>query len=158
MSYPKITSAEINKKDFEGQGDITKALDILADLPFNVVTAVLTAGATGETKDDYVFVAPTKGKIKSVKFLETAANTGAGNTPVVSLRNATSNKELAASAAIALSGSAAGNIVPMTLTTTTADLTFASNDVLLHRIVNPTATITTALAGKLQIEWYSIPD
>ena len=156
--YPKITSAEISKKDFEGNGDIQKALDILADLPFNQVSAVLTAGATGATVNDYVFVAPTKGKIKSVKFIETAANTGLDNTPVTSLRNATSDVEIAASGAIALSGSAAGNVVPMTLSATAANLIFAAGNVLVHRIVNPTATITTPLAGKLQIEWYSIPD
>lgn len=151
MSYPKITSVQVSTKDYEGNFNTPLALEALQNLSFNLVTTELAAGATGETKDDYIFVAPTKLEITSVKFITTAVNTGAGNTPTVSLRDTIN--EIGNTGIITLGG-AVGDVKAMTLDATKVVL--AEGAKLIHRIVNPAGTITTTLKGKLQIEWKSV--
>lgn len=154
MSYVKFAAEDYNKKAEDwNMVDISRAITALKELSFNNVSSELAAGATGVTTNDLVFVMPTKGKLTSVKFIKTSVNTGADNTPVVSLRNLTTNEEIGTTAAIALGG-AVGDVHSLTLNTAKVEL--PAGTVLQLRIVNPTATITTALKGKSQIEWHSV--
>jgi len=152
MSYPKITSAQVSAKDFEGEHNVQLALEILQNLSFNQVTSALAAGATGVTVNEHVFVTPTKLEITSAKFITTAVNTGADNTPVVKLMADTN--EVGATGAIALSGATIGDVAALTLDA--AKVVVEAGVKLILRIVNPTATITTPLTGKLQFEWKSV--
>lgn len=151
MSYPKITAAQVQAKNFEGNYDTPLALELLQNLSFNEVTSALAAGATGVTVDEHVFVAPTKLEITGAKFITTVVNTGASNTPLVKLMAGTN--EVGTSAAIALGG-AIGDVAALTLDAT--KVVIAAGTKLIFRIVNPTATITTPLTGKLQFEWKSV--
>ncbi|MHB8871698.1 MAG: hypothetical protein ACYC5G_04555 [Candidatus Doudnabacteria bacterium] len=151
MSYPKITAAQVNAKGFDGNFDTPLALELLQNLSFNQVTNALAAGATGVTVNEHVFVAPTKLEITGVNFITTAVNTGASNEPAVKLL---SGADEVGTATILLAGSAIGNVAALTLDAT--KVVVAAGTKLIFRIVNPTATITTALAGKLQIEWKSV--
>lgn len=151
MGYPKITAAQVQAKDFAGNYDTPLALELLQNLSFNQVTSALAAGATGVTTLDYVFVAPTKLEITSAKFITTVVNTGADNTPVVKLF--AGSDEVGALAAIALGG-AVGDAASLVLDA--AKVVVAAGAKLILKIINPTATITTALTGKLQFEWKSV--
>ena len=147
--YAQLTSSQVDSKDFNNNPNVIPQLaEILQHLSFNQVTANLAAGATGATVDDYVFVAPTKLTITNAKFIKTVVQTGSGNTPVVSLRAGAN--EVGNSGAIQLAG-AVGDVAPLTLDP--AQVVIAKDTKLIFRIVNPSATITVALAGKLQIEW-----
>jgi hypothetical protein len=147
--YAQLSSSQVDSKDFTGNlSALPQIAELLQHLSFNQVTAAVAAGATGVTVDEYVFVAPTKLKITNVGFLKTVVQTGSGNTPVVSLRAGAN--EVGNTGAIQLAG-AVGDVSPLTLDP--AQVTIAMGTKLIFRIVNPTATITVALAGKLLIEW-----
>lgn len=148
MIYPQITDEEIQDKNFMNQGPIEKAMHYLQNMPHEIVTAVLAAGASGATTSDFVFVAPVKGEVLDVKFIMTKVQTGTGNTPVAKLVNGSA--DVAESAAIALSG-AIGDVINVAVDADEAE--FAAGDKLKFSIVNPAGTITVALEGKLQIIW-----
>lgn len=152
MGYVKFTADDYNKAAEDwSMVDISRAITTLKELSFNQVTAALAAGATGATTNEHVFVAPTKMKITGVKFITTVVNTGADNAPEVKLLAGANI--VGVSGAIALGG-AVGDVAALTLD---ADyVTVAAGTKLIFRIVNPTATITTPLTGKLQIEWHSV--
>lgn len=151
MSYPKITAAQVRAKDFDGNFNVPLALELLQNLSFNQVTNALAAGATGATVNEHVFVAPTKLEVTSVKFITTVINTGASNEPAVKLLAGTNE---VATATILLAGAAIGDVATLTLDAT--KVVVEAGVKLIFRIVNPTATITTPLTGKLQIEWKSV--
>lgn len=146
--FPQISNAQATQKGFFNEANMAMAIDHLQNLPYITVTATLAGGASGATTNDYVFVAPCKGEVLEVKFIKTVVNTGADNTPVVKLMNG--SNEVAASAAVALGG-AIGDVHSLTLDATKVAL--AAGDKLIHRIVTPSATVTVALVGKLQIIW-----
>jgi hypothetical protein len=148
VKFPVLTDAQVAEVDFFNNHNAMRALDVLQNLPYVLVSGILAAGATGDTTNEHVFVAPVKGEILEVKFIMTTVQTGTSNTPVVKLMNGTA--EVGASAAIALSG-AIGDVASVVLDT--AEVDFAAGDKLIFRIVNPTATITVAIQGKLQIIW-----
>lgn len=152
MSYIKIAAEDYNKTAEEwDKVDIARAITALKELSYNNVSAALAAGATGATTNEHIFVAPTKMKITSAKFITTVVNTGADNAPEVKLLAGANI--VGVSGAIALGG-AIGDVAALTLD---ADyVTIAAGTKLILRIVNPTATITTPLTGKLQIEWHSV--
>lgn len=151
--YPKLTDEDLSKKEFFGiAGNAELALKNQKDQCFNVISADITAGASGATVTELVFIAPTKLKIISANFLVVTPQTGTGNTPVVKLQQGST--DIAATGAIALSG-AAGDVEALTVNADECEID--AGTVLKAAIVNPAGTITTALKGKLQIEWNSIP-
>ena len=151
MNYPKISSAKVKGTNFEGDYDEQLPLEILQNLCFNQVTNELAASTTGVTVNEHVFIAPTKLEIVSVKFITTAVNTGSGNEPDVKLLAGT---DIVATATVLLANAAIGDVAALTLDA--AKVVVEAGTKLIHRIVNPSATITTPLKGKLQIEWKSV--
>jgi hypothetical protein len=149
VKFPQISNAQATQKGFFNEANMAMAIDHLQNLPYVMVTAELAGGASGATTNDYVFTAPCKGEVLEVKFIKTVVNTGSSNEPVVKLMNG--SNEVAASAAIALSGGAVGDVHSLVLDATKVAL--AAGDKLIHRIVTPSATVTVALKGKLQIIW-----
>jgi len=149
VQFPLLTNAEVQAKDFMNQGDITKALDLLQNLPYVNVSSALAAGATGVTVNEHIFVAPCKMEVLQAKFITTAVNTGSGNEPVVKLMAGTD--EVGASGAVVVAGAAIGDVASLTLDS--AKVVVASGGKLILRIVNPGGTITTPLTGKLQFIW-----
>jgi len=147
--FPLLTNAQVLAKDFMNQGDTVKALDLLQNLPYVNVSAALAAGATGVTTNEHIFVAPCKLEILEAKFITTAVNTGTSNEPEVKLLAGTDI--VGVSGAIVLAGAAVGDVA--TLTLDAAEVVIAAGTKLILRIVNPTATITTPLTGKLQFIW-----
>ena len=152
MSYPKITSAQVKTKDFDGNFNTPLALELLQNLSFNQVSSALAAGATGVTVNEHIFVTPTKLQITGAKFITTAVNTGSGNEPVVKLMAGTN--EVGATSAIVVAGAAIGDVAALTLDA--AKVVVEAGVKLIFRIVNPSGTITTPLTGKLQFEWNSV--
>ncbi len=146
--YPQLSNAKVQKKDFMNQNDAELALYHLQNLPFVVVTDEHTGGASDSTANDYVFVAPCKGEVLGAKFIKTQVNVGTGNTPTVRLVNG--SNVVAELATIALGG-AIGDVNSLTLDS--AKVALAAGDKLVFRIVTPASTVTTAIKGKLQIEW-----
>lgn len=146
--FPQITDAKVQSKDFMNQNDAQLALFHLQNLPYITVTAEFAGGASGSTVNDFVFVAPCKGEVVDVKFIKTVVNVGADNTPTVRLVNG--SNVVAELATIALGG-AIGDVGSLTLDS--AKVALAAGDKLVFRIVTPTATVTTAIKGKLQIMW-----
>jgi len=151
--YPKLSSDILNARDFYNNPNSLAGLLALANLPFNVVTGKVTAGATGVTVKDNVFISPTKLEIKDVNFVIDTVQTGTGNTPKVQLLNLTQSKTIAESADIALSKTI-GDVVPLVVDADNAVIT--EGDVLQLAIVNPAGTITVALVGKGQFAWVSV--
>lgn len=152
MGYIKITDAQKRLYDeMKSLGQVGVASE-LQNLTFNNVTSVSTAGSTGATTTNFVFKAPTKALVTGATVLITTANTGSSNTPDVQLYNETQGN-IIATATVALSHTA-GDTQTMTLTAANQDI--ALGDVLSVRIVNPSATITVALAAKVQFEWHSV--
>lgn len=150
--FPQISDAKVQGKDFMNQNDAELALFHLQNLPFVLVTSELTGGASGATVNDFVFSAPVKGEVVDVKFIKTVVNVGADNTPTVRLVNG--SNVVGELATIALGG-AIGDVGSLTLDA--AKVALAAGDKLVFRIVTPTATVTTALRGKLQIIWKAKP-
>lgn len=151
--YPKITTEMVSQKDFyNNPANVASAMEYLKDLSFNHVSQDVTAGASGATVTEYAFVAPTKLQIVEAKFLVVTPQVGTGNTPVVKLQ--VGSDDIAASAAIALSGSA-GDVKPLVVDQDKKVI--AAGSVIKLAIVNPAGTITTALKGKFQFAWNSIP-
>lgn len=146
--FPQITDAKVQSKDFMNQNDAQLALFHLQNLPYITVSAEVTGGASGSTVNDFIFVAPVKGEVVDAKFIKTQVNVGTDNTPVVKLVNG--SNVVAETAAVALSG-AIGDVHALTLDS--AKVALAAGDKLVFRIVTPSATVTTALKGKLQIMW-----
>jgi len=151
--YPKITTEMVSQKDFyNNPANVAAAMEYLKDLSFNHVSQDVTAGASGATVTEYAFVAPTKLQIVEAKFLVVTPQVGADNTPVVKLQ--VGSDDIAASAAIALGGSA-GDVKPLVVDQDKKVI--AAGSVIKLAIVNPAGTITTALKGKFQFAWNSIP-
>ena len=153
MTFPALTDAQVQQLDFNNANNSLLALSLLQNLPVVQVTDIITAGATDTTVDDYVFVAPCKLQILDAQFITTTVQTGAGNTPTVSLRAGAAN-EVGNTGAISLGG-AVGDAAELTLDPTKT--TVAAGTKLVLRAVNPAGTITVPLAGKLQFIWNAIP-
>ena len=149
LQFPLLTDAQVQAKDFFNANDALLALSLLQNLPYVNVTAALAAGATGATVNEHVFVAPCKLEITEAKFITTVINTGTSNEPEVKLLAGTNI--VGVSGAIILAGAAVGDVATLTLDAT--KVVVAAGTKLILRIVNPTATITTALTGKLQFIW-----
>lgn len=147
--YLQIPSGELFK-DFS-----TDLVPILAaklqELSYNQVTLTATAGASGATVTKYVFTAPCKMKITRVIGTVDVVPTGADNTPTLALYNG--SDKVGESSAIALTA-AIGDNKEFTLDSDHVEV--AKGDKLTFKIVNPTATITTAAQAHLQIEWHAI--
>lgn len=151
--YPKITDEMVSQKDFyNNPANAVLAMENLKDLCFNHVSQDVTAGASGATVTEYAFVAPTKLQIVKANFLVVTPQEGTGNTPTVKVQ--VGSDDVAASAAIALSGSA-GDV--KALVVDQDKKVIAAGSVIKFAIVNPAGTITTALKGKFQVEWNAIP-
>lgn len=148
--YLNIPTSELFR-DFSEQ-PIPKLVSILSKLSFNNVSDPVTGGSTGTNVDKYFFVAPCKMIVTKATFIVDVANVGADNTPAVSLREG--SNQVGISAAIALSG-AAGDVHNVVLDP--AKVEIAKGAKLFVRVATPSATISTALVGKLQIEWNAIP-
>jgi len=148
LQFPLLTDAQVQAKDFMNGND-TASLAILQNLPYVNVSAALAAGATGVTTNQHIFVAPCKLTILEAKFITTVVNTGTSNEPEVKLLADTDI--VGVSGAILLAGAAVGDVATLTLDAT--KVVVEAGTKLILRIVNPTATITTALTGKLQFIW-----
>ena len=148
VRFPQITDAQVAAVDFMNIPNAKLALDLLQNLPYVETTRESTAGATGETVNALVFVAPVAMEIQKVDFITTVVQTGTGNTPTVSLYEGAN--EVAVSAAIDLGGAIGDSEA---LVVDAAKSTLEAGDKLTFRIVNPSATITVALSGFLQIIW-----
>lgn len=148
--YTKITEKQVESYDKYGMHNAIKVGAILAALPGNFVTPNVTAGATGATVTENVFVCPTKLNITKATFVIGVVQTGADNTPTVSLYNLTKAETIGVTAAIALAGTIGDK---KTLVLTAANVDCNEDDVLQMKIINPTATITVALQGKVQFDW-----
>lgn len=146
--YPKLTNAQVAEKDFNNNGNDLLALHLLKNLCFNEVTGVLAGGASDSTTSEAVFVAPTKLQVVSVKFIRTAMNTGEDNTPEVELVQGANT--IVAQEIIPLAG-AVGDVTPVPLVPD--HVVVPEGTVLKLVIITPVSTVTTALKGKLQIEW-----
>lgn len=150
--FPQISDAKVQAKDFMNQNDAQLALYHLQNLPYITVSAEVSGGASGSTVNDFIFVAPCKGEVIDVKFIKTQVNVGADNTPTVRLVNG--SNVVGELATIALGG-AIGDAGSLTLDP--AKVALSAGDKLVFRIVTPTATVTTALKGKLQLIWKPKP-
>ena len=148
LQFPLLTDAQVQAKDFMNGND-TASLAILQNLPYVNVSAALAAGATGATTNEHIFLAPCKLEILEAKFITTVVNTGTSNEPEVKLL--ADAAIVGVSGAIVLAGAAVGDVA--TLTLDAAEVVVEAGTKLILRIVNPTATITTPLTGKLQFIW-----
>ncbi|HEX2868710.1 MAG TPA: hypothetical protein VHO03_16840 [Ignavibacteriales bacterium] len=154
MKYAKLTDADVQKVDFMNQGDAKAALDLLQNMPFNVVSPKVTAGATDTTVTENIFAAPTKCQIARARFIIDVVQVGDGNTPTISLINTDDTNAVVATKADLALAKSAGDVIELTVDADKA--TLDAGDVLALSLINPAGTITTALAGKLQIEWVSV--
>jgi len=125
---------------------------LLQNLSYCNMSVVSEAGATGVTVSVLTFVAPVKMKITGVKALTHVANVGSSNAPTISLEY---SSNVIASGVKALSG-AAGDVDTLALNSDTTKLEVPAGGVLIFKIVNPTATITTAWKGMLSFVWNAI--
>lgn len=149
VQFPLLTDAQVEAKDFMNNGDAVTALHLLQNLPYVNVSSALAAGATGVTTNEHIFVAPCKMVILEAKFITTVINTGSGNEPEVKLL--AGSAVVGVSGAIVLAGAAVGDVATLTLDADEVEI--AAGTKLILRIVNPSATITTPLTGKLQFIW-----
>lgn len=147
--YIKLTQEQIEKADKYGLPmDLANKL---SQLSYPHVTPKVTAGASGATVTEFVFIAPTKLTIEKCSVIIDTPNVGTGNTPDVKLMN---GNTVLATANIALSKSA-GDIVACTLNSTPANLVIDEGTALKVSVVNPAGTITTALSCKMQFDWHA---
>jgi hypothetical protein len=152
MKYPKISSESIRLRDSKNEPlCMHEAFHTVKDMPFLFVTEEVAAGSTGATATSFVFVAPTKIKIERVNFIMTTVQTGTGNLPVVKLGEG--SNVIAESEEIALAGSI-GSVIPLVVDDEKCVLN--EGTALKFLIVNAAGTITTALKGKLQVEFTSV--
>ena len=148
MSYLGLSASEIQSFD---QFDTFKLGELFANLSYNQTTNIVTGGGTGTTVNSYEFVAPVAMKITDFKVWLQVVQTGTDNLPVISLRNATQNVELATTGAIALGG-AIGDLQAVTMNTTNSAI-IAKGDKIQLRIVTPAATVTVPIQVQGQFEW-----
>ena len=151
--YPTISANQIESLDKYGNHNAVAVAQILSELTREVVSPKVTAGATGVTVTENFFVVPAKGLIEKATFIMDTVQTGSGNTPTVSLFNLTKNETIAVTGEIALSGTIGDK---HTLVLDAAKVDVNEGDVLQVKVINPSATITVALAGKVQVAWHSV--
>ncbi len=153
MKYPKISDNQIENRDGRDERlGLAEVMATVQNLPFIFNSELLSASDSADTSvNSYVFVTPTKLKIKKARFIVETPSVGTGNLPVVSLRQGST--EIGTSAGIALSGSA-GDVEDIVLDADEVELD--AGTVVVVRITNPDGTITTPITGRVQIEWTSI--
>lgn len=151
--YAKISNAQEKTADQFAISSGVPFGSIFQNLSFNEISSTVTAGADGATVKSNFFVAPTKSLITKVQAMIEVVNAGADNTPTVALYNFTTSRQIAVSSAIALGGTI-GDVVNLTIDPVYDEI--SEGDVLQIWVVNPTATIDTALQVKVQMEWNSI--
>lgn len=148
VQYPQLTDAQIMSRDHERLPNLDKFGTLLKNMPHEIVSSVITAGASGVTVNDFIFVLPVKAEILKAEFIMTTVQTGTGNTPTVRLVEG--SNVIGETDAIALSG-AIGDVKALTLDA--MKVVLAAGTKLIHRVVNPAGTITVAIQGKLQVIW-----
>lgn len=146
----QLTDADVKAHDEYGTFKLGK---LLQNLSYCNTTMQSAAGASGATVSLHVFIAPVKMKITSVKALTNVINTGADNAPTISLEY---SSNVIASGIKALDGAAVGDVNALALNTDESKLEVPAGGILVFKIVNPTATITTAWKGILSFVWNAI--
>lgn len=153
MSYPKITSKQATSYDKYGNHNAIEVGKILSEFSNVDVSQKVVAGDSGATVTENFFITPEKMVVTKATFVMDKVQTGTDNTPTVSLYNLTKNVTIGITAAIPLSGTI-GNTYNLVLDS--SKVVCDKGDVLQVKIINPTATITVALEGKVQMEWNTI--
>ena len=148
--FPQVSSKQVEQYDKYGMHNAVPVAEILSEFPGVFVSHRVVAGVTGATVTENAFICPVDLNITKATFIMDVVQTGTDNTPTVSLYNLTKRETIAVTGAIALSGTI-GNKSTLVLDTTKVDC--SAGDVLQVNIINPTATITVALEGKVQVEY-----
>ena len=151
--YPQIASQDVVSFDKYGISSDLKVAKLLQHFSRNLITKTITAGTTGVTVTEYVFVSPCKLQVTAVQALVIVPPTGSGNTPTVNVVDTSGN--VAATGVIALS-LANNALVNLPVSSTLANVIFNTGDIIVVNVINPTATITTPAQVRCQIEWESV--